>query len=138
MRDGSASIYETELAYDPVGNRLSQNHTTGQTSVLTSYTYDERDRLLVDGGTEISWDANGNLAERVGEASYSWESSPAAAATGSRLGARDPRTGAAGTRVSGPGTRASACVRPPPPSDLRSEIIDPPGGRSLAISRGHA
>jgi RHS repeat-associated protein len=77
--DGS-STYELTFAYDAVGNRVRQTRTVGGVSETTTYTYDERDRLLtaqiLDGATtSYSWDANGNLLSAVGtggSTDYSW------------------------------------------------------------------
>jgi RHS repeat-associated protein len=64
--------YDKTLAYDAVGNRLSQV-TTGSGAGALSYTYDARDRLLTEGAAALSWDENGNLTARAGDASYTWD-----------------------------------------------------------------
>jgi len=73
VTDGSgASVYEKGFGYDPVGNRLTQV-TTGAGAGMVSYSYDERDRLLVEGGQAYGWDADGRLTEKNGEAVYGWD-----------------------------------------------------------------
>lgn len=69
-----AGIYTKAFGYDPVGNRLQQGHTDVAGMVTTtSATYDARDRQLTRGGQSWNWDANGNLAAKVGEATYAWD-----------------------------------------------------------------
>jgi RHS repeat-associated protein len=46
--------------YDKVGNRLSEQRPTG----TTSYTYDDRDRLLSAGSTTFAYDQNGNQTQK--------------------------------------------------------------------------
>jgi RHS repeat-associated protein len=45
----------------------------GSSPGTTSYTYDNRDRLLTENGTVYSWSANGNLVGRNGDATYEWD-----------------------------------------------------------------
>jgi RHS repeat-associated protein len=52
----------TSWTYDPVGNRLTE--TIG--GVTTSYSYNSLNQLIQAGSTRLSWDANGNLAQKVG------------------------------------------------------------------------
>src|SRR5262249_39766319 len=70
--------YQKTFTYDNVGNRLTQS-TSGAGSPGTptapgtvSYTYHARDRLLTD-ATSYSYDANGNLVTKTGEATYTWD-----------------------------------------------------------------
>ena len=62
----------TTYTYDPVGNRTTQT-TTGTNTGTVNYTYDERDRLLTEDTTAYTWDANGNLVSRAGDATYVWD-----------------------------------------------------------------
>lgn len=64
--------YDTTYTYDPVGNRTTQT-TTGTNAETVNYTYDERDRLLTEDATAYTWDANGNLVSRAGDATYVWD-----------------------------------------------------------------
>ncbi|MCP4661639.1 MAG: hypothetical protein GY856_40070, partial [bacterium] len=73
MTDVSGLVYEKAFGYDTVGNRLTQTHADAGGTTTTSYTYDDRDRLLTSGDTSYSWDANGNLTEKAGEATYGWD-----------------------------------------------------------------
>jgi RHS repeat-associated protein len=71
---GGATVYTKLFGYDPVGNRLQQVHTDAVGTVTTTNaTYDVRDRQLTLGGQGWTWDANGNLAGKVGEATYTWD-----------------------------------------------------------------
>ncbi len=72
VADVSGTQYQTAFTYDPVSNRLSQDHTREASSTLTTYTYDQRDRVLEAGQMALTWDASGNLTEKAGEASFSW------------------------------------------------------------------
>lgn len=58
-----------------MGNRISRTRTDGSASVITASSYDERDRLLLAGGTSYTWDQNGRLTARSGPggALYSWD-----------------------------------------------------------------
>lgn len=71
--------YEKTWTYDPVSNRLMQT-TIGNGAPGTptapgaiSYTYDERDRLITENLTNYTWDPNGNLVTKSGEATYTWD-----------------------------------------------------------------
>jgi RHS repeat-associated protein len=64
--------YAKSFAYDAVGNRLSQV-TTGAGAATVSYAYDTRDRLTSENATAYSYDANGNVASKSGEATYAWD-----------------------------------------------------------------
>lgn len=66
---GPGPAYEKTLDYDPVGNRLRQIHD----GAATEHTFDVRDRLLTADGNAWTWDANGNLTGKSGEAGYSWD-----------------------------------------------------------------
>jgi RHS repeat-associated protein len=48
-------------AYDPVGNRLAQDHMLNGQSSVVNYTYDNANRLASAGGVTYTFDANGNL-----------------------------------------------------------------------------
>ncbi|AXQ29709.1 hypothetical protein D0B54_13940 [Solimonas sp. K1W22B-7] len=76
-RDGSKS-YSTAWVYDKVGNRQSQTRTKGGQVEVTSYSYDDNDRLLtevrtLDGSNQYSavysYDVNGNTTKKVVTAS---------------------------------------------------------------------
>jgi RHS repeat-associated protein len=68
----SGLVYEKTFSYDPVGNRLEQA-TAGIGAGTISYAYDDRDRLLTENATIYSWDDNGNLVTKSGEANYTWD-----------------------------------------------------------------
>jgi RHS repeat-associated protein len=74
---GSLS-YARTFSYDPVGNRLTQTGAgaaagaDGGTATV-SYAYDTRDRLLTENATTYSYDSNGNVTGKSGEASYQWD-----------------------------------------------------------------
>jgi RHS repeat-associated protein len=73
MRSGAA-VYSKGFGYDPVGNRSQQVHTDAAGSVTSlNATYDTRDRQLTQGNQSWMWDAMGNLAAKVGEATYAWD-----------------------------------------------------------------
>ncbi|HEY3452275.1 MAG TPA: hypothetical protein VGK67_38375, partial [Myxococcales bacterium] len=63
--------YAGGFTYDAVGNRLSQT----KNGVLTSSSFDERDRLLTEGSTTYDWDDEGNLGSKTGAdgATYEWD-----------------------------------------------------------------
>jgi len=67
---GSLS-YSNSFGYDSVGNRLTQV-STGNHPGTVDYTYDNRDRLTLEGTTAHTYDANGNLTAKTGEATYTW------------------------------------------------------------------
>jgi RHS repeat-associated protein len=48
-------------AYDPVGNRLTQDHMLNGQSSVVNYTYDNANRLASAGGLTYTFDNNGNL-----------------------------------------------------------------------------
>jgi RHS repeat-associated protein len=67
-----AQPYQKTFTYDAVGNRLLQtDSTTGQ----IAYTYDERDRLLTEGGATYFWSDNGDLTAKPGPdgATMTWD-----------------------------------------------------------------
>jgi len=67
---------ETEYTFDKAGNRLTETITIGEDSIATTYTYDERNRLLKtqtntsNGDTSrtvFDYDDNGNMVSRSTE-----------------------------------------------------------------------
>lgn len=64
--------YANTFTYDPVGNRLTQVKTVTSTTPI-NYAYDARDRLLTENATTYTWDDNGNLRTKSGEATYFWD-----------------------------------------------------------------
>jgi RHS repeat-associated protein len=71
---GGAVLRQEDLAYDRVGNRTTRTLTDASgTPTTTTYTYDDRDRLLTENITNYGWDANGNLITKSGEATYTWD-----------------------------------------------------------------
>jgi RHS repeat-associated protein len=84
---GTLNQYSKGFTYDDVGNRQTQTTTIGPAgSVIPgvlvngtqAYTYDERDRLLTETlgaspATAYTWDADGNLITKSGEATYAWD-----------------------------------------------------------------
>ena len=81
---GSGLDYEKLFTYDRVGNRLTQT-TTGAGALATpiapgsvGYAYDTRDRLIAatlgsNPPTDYTYDDNGNVLTRSGDASYAWD-----------------------------------------------------------------
>lgn len=73
VEDPAGAVYAKSFGYDPVGNRLFQNHTVGGSTAATSYGYDERDRMLEAAGAAFTWDTNGNLTGTGDGAGYGWD-----------------------------------------------------------------
>jgi RHS repeat-associated protein len=67
---GGAAPYSRSFSYDPVGNRVTQTKNDAATS---SYAYDSRDRLQTENSTSYSYDRNGNVTAKSGEATYSYD-----------------------------------------------------------------
>jgi RHS repeat-associated protein len=81
--------YEKSFSYDAVSNRTKQTSSGAvvdaggmdattvdggaNASGITNYSYDNRDRLTAENGTVYSWNANGNLVGKTGEATYEWD-----------------------------------------------------------------
>jgi len=74
ITDPAFSNRTIDYTYDPVRNRLSINDSAGG---LTSYTYDNKDRLLSDGRNTYTYDNNGNTLSRIKDATdrvvYNWD-----------------------------------------------------------------
>jgi RHS repeat-associated protein len=76
---GGVLLYQKDFVYDAVGNRLSQTTigsgspgtATGPGTVNSSY--DTRDRLLTENSRSLTYDSNGNLTAKVGDATYAWD-----------------------------------------------------------------
>jgi RHS repeat-associated protein len=85
-----AQSYENSFTYDAVSNRKTQTRTgavvdagvvdaadgvdaCGSGSSTVNYSYDNRDRLTGENGTIYSWNVNGNLVGKTGEATYEWD-----------------------------------------------------------------
>ena len=72
-------LYQKDFGYDAVGNRLNQTTVgTGDPGTTTgpgtvNYGYDTRDRLLTENLRSLTYDANGNLTAKVGDATYTWD-----------------------------------------------------------------
>ncbi len=64
--------YSNTFGYDPVGNRLAET-STGNHPGTVNYSYDNRDQLALENGTAYSYDGNGNLTAKTGEATYTWD-----------------------------------------------------------------
>ena len=60
--DTVTGIRTIQYTYDAVGNRLTKN----DNGVITTYTYDDNDRLLTEGGFTYGYDNNGNLLSKTG------------------------------------------------------------------------
>ncbi|MBI5481239.1 MAG: hypothetical protein HY906_20440, partial [Deltaproteobacteria bacterium] len=69
---GPLAAYEKQFGYDRVGNRLSQV-TTGAGAASVGYTYDTRDRIQTENSLAYSFDVNGNLVGKDGQATYVWD-----------------------------------------------------------------
>jgi RHS repeat-associated protein len=67
-----ALSYAKTFAYDAVGNRLTQT-TTGAGAGTVHYAYDARDRLTTENATSYTYDADGNVTAKAGEAAYTWD-----------------------------------------------------------------
>ncbi len=72
--------YGKTFTYDAVGNRQTQATTTALPSpppplapATVNYGYDTRDRLLSEAALTYSYDLNGNLTGKSGEATYTWD-----------------------------------------------------------------
>ena len=69
------AVSNDAFAYNAVGNRTSREHTPGGGAVQTTlYTYDDRDRTLLEGGVSLTWDANGRLTSKSDGTSNAWDS----------------------------------------------------------------
>ncbi len=64
--------YSNSFEYDAVGNRLTQTN-AGSHPGTVNYTYDRRDELTKENSTAYSYDKNGNLTAKIGEAGYTWD-----------------------------------------------------------------
>ena len=83
VTDGSGLVYQNSFAYDPIGNRISEEQMAADGSIESiQYAFDTRDRLLSEisatGGMAYAWDQNGNLlseteANGAGTTSYVWD-----------------------------------------------------------------
>ncbi|MCP3998835.1 MAG: hypothetical protein GY722_27750, partial [bacterium] len=69
-------VYQRDFTYDPAGNRTTTLLDEGAGPVSSAYTHDTRGRMLSAGTASFSWDANGNLTSKAGEAqaTYQWDS----------------------------------------------------------------
>src|SRR4030042_828921 len=59
-------------SYDSVGNRLKKT----ENDAVTTYSYDDNDRLLTEDSNTYSWDNNGNMISKTdnsGVTIYSWD-----------------------------------------------------------------
>ncbi len=71
-------VYQEDLAYDPVGNRLQSTWiTTENLPVVKTFTYDSRDRVSTNNGQTWTWDPGGRLLARPdlggdSDATYQW------------------------------------------------------------------
>lgn len=75
---GGALSYRQSYSYDAVGNRSTRESEAADGALeTTSYTYDDRDRLLTAGAVTYTWNANGNRSTESDGAdttSYEWDS----------------------------------------------------------------
>ncbi|HEX6164895.1 MAG TPA: RHS repeat-associated core domain-containing protein, partial [Vicinamibacterales bacterium] len=68
-------VLADSFVYDAVGNRTSRNRSIGGGAVATTlYTYDDRDRLLIEGGVTNTWDVNGRLTSTSDGTTHVWDS----------------------------------------------------------------
>jgi RHS repeat-associated protein len=67
-----ALTYAKAFTYDSVGNRLTQT-TTGAGAGSVAYAYDTMDRLDTENATNYTYDPNGNVTSKSGEATYAWD-----------------------------------------------------------------
>ncbi|MCP3938116.1 MAG: RHS repeat-associated core domain-containing protein, partial [Actinomycetia bacterium] len=128
MAEGGVEVYARSFGYDPVGNRLQQN-TTGAGAGNVAYTYDERDRLLDEGGQLYNWDADGNLTGKNGEATYAWD-------VEDRLETVASTDGTVVTHLyDADGVRVRTKVTPPGGSvEVTDYLVDTSGGLSLVVA----
>jgi RHS repeat-associated protein len=79
VSDTVGLIYQKDFVYDAVGNRQQQTTVgtglpgTPTASGTIDYTYDTRDRMLTENANSLTYDTNGNLTAKVGEATYTWD-----------------------------------------------------------------
>ncbi|MGD2070689.1 MAG: RHS repeat-associated core domain-containing protein, partial [Gemmatimonadota bacterium] len=128
---GPGPAFEDAFGYDPVGNRLTREHTEGGVTTTSASTYDVRDRLLTEGVVTRTWDANGNLTATDGPdgATYTWDAE-------NRLTRVETVDGevithaydADGNRVR---TEITPATGPPTVTDY---LVDPSGGLSHAVA----
>jgi RHS repeat-associated protein len=122
--------YVKAFAYDPVGNRLTQT-TTGAGAGAVTYTYDGRDRLTNENATTYSYDANGNVTSKSGEATYTWDfqnrlTSAAMSDTTLVSHVYDADGNRVQTTVTPPGTSATPVVT--------NFLVDTSGGLSQVVA----
>jgi RHS repeat-associated protein len=67
-----ALSYGKTFTYGVTGNRLTQV-TTGAGAASVAYTYDLADHLKTENATSYTYDANGNVTSKGGEATYAWD-----------------------------------------------------------------
>jgi RHS repeat-associated protein len=67
-----ALSYAKTFTYGVTGNRLTQV-TTGTGAASVAYTYDLADHLKTENATSYTYDANGNVTSKSGEATYAWD-----------------------------------------------------------------
>ena len=126
---GPGPGYEKTFDYDAGGNRVRQSHTSTQETWTREAVYDSRDRLQTLDGNAWTWDANGNLTAKGGEAAYGWDPED-------RL---KTSTLADGTVVAhvydADGDRVRTMVTPPAgPPEITEYLVDPSGGLSQVVA----
>lgn len=124
---GGGPQYAKAFGYDPVGNRLTQVTSGVGAGTITS-SYDERDRLTLENGAPLSYDAQGRLLASA-SASYAW--------TDDQRLARVTR--ADGTRVEhaydADGNRVRTTVTPPTgPPQITDYLVDVAGPLSHVVA----
>jgi RHS repeat-associated protein len=62
----SGPVSESAYGYDPASNLVQVNAVSAAGSSTRILTYDDRDRLLLDGAISFTWDADGRLLTRSG------------------------------------------------------------------------
>jgi RHS repeat-associated protein len=123
-----ALSYAKTFAYDAVGNRSAQT-TTGTGAASVNYAYDTRDRLTTENTTNYSYDANGNVTSKSGEANYTWDVEnrlTRVAMTGG--GTVDHVYDAEGSRVKTTVTPSSS------PATVTNYLVDTSGGLSQVVA----
>ena len=152
VTDPSGLLYRDLFTYDAAGNRQSRTHSTGDgTTATTTYSYDDRDRLLSAGATTFSWDALGRLESSIGAeaTTYSWGSADDLLAVslgdGSTVDYSYDADGNLVSRATADGTveqvvdtsqpLPQVVAEIDPSGDLRAYYVRNPDGRLLAVIR---
>jgi RHS repeat-associated protein len=130
---GSGAAYAKAFTYDRVGNRLRQTHTDASGVRTTDSSYDQRDRILTEGDGTYSWNANGQMTEKSGQAVYAWDLEE-------RLRTVTKADGTVVTHAyDADGNRVRTEVTPPNgPPTVTESLVDPSGPLSHVVAETDA